>query len=228
MNDDRIVDYIRGINPEEEHDRKVQLAVRGLVELFPFLRVSLFAYSPLSFTGEGIIRMDRSGTYGMSEIREDVRSIPPVYSAVHSKKAEVVSHAGRGNLFPDKYVDRFNLSFLIIVPVIQSSTVVGTIFLDRYTKEGALSKDLITSLELYGKCLGQLLYNPSEQKIILSKRETEVLQQLAWGYSIKEIAGLFEISPFTVRDYAGSALKKLNVNHRGQGIAEAIRLGFIY
>ncbi|UOQ94611.1 LuxR C-terminal-related transcriptional regulator [Halobacillus shinanisalinarum] len=228
MNAEVIGNYVKEIHPAEQHDKKIHIAVKGFVELFPFLRVSLFAYSPLSFIGEGIIRMDESGSYGMSDIREDVRGIPPVYSVVHSKKATFVNNVREANSFPDKYVKRFNLSSLIIVPVIQSSTVVGAIFLDRYTGTGPLTKELITSLEQYGKCLGQLLYEPSEKKVILSKRETEVLQELAFGYSIKEIAGSFGISPFTVRDYVGSALRKLNVKHRGQGIAEAIRLGLIH
>ncbi|UOR11482.1 helix-turn-helix domain-containing protein [Halobacillus amylolyticus] len=228
MNAELIGNYVKGINPAEQHDKKVHTAVKGFVELFPFLRVSLFGYSPLSFIGEGIIRMDGSGVYGMSDIREDIRAIPPVYSVVHSKRAMFVSNAEEENSLPEKYVHRFKLSSLMIVPVIQSSTVIGGIFLDRYTGAGLPTRELITSLEQYGKCLGQLLYEPSDKKVHLSKRETEVLQELAFGYSIKEIAGSFGISPFTVRDYVGSALRKLNVKHRGQGIAEAIRLGLIH
>ncbi|MFD2922356.1 LuxR C-terminal-related transcriptional regulator [Halobacillus naozhouensis] len=224
MNAELITNYIKEINPRESHDKKVQEAVRGFIELFPFLRVSLFAYSPLTFIGESMIRIDASGTYTLGDIREDVREIPAVHSVVHTKRAALVSHAG----FPDKYVNRFNLSSLIIVPVMQCSTVVGTIFLDRYTGTGSLTKSLLSPLEHYGKCLGQLLYEPYDQTVALSKRETEALQQIAYGYSIKEIAVLLGISPFTVRDYVGSALKKLKVKHRGQGIAEAIRLGLIH
>ncbi len=224
MNAEMIANYIKEINPRESHDKKVAAAVRGFIELFPFLRVSLFAYSPLTFIGESMIRMDASGTYTPVDIREDVRKIPAVHSVVHTKRAALVSHKG----FPDKYVNRFNLSSLIIVPVMHCSTVVGTIFLDRYTGSDPLEKDLLSLLEQYGKCLGQLLYEPHHPGVALSKRETEVMQQIAYGYSMKEIAELLGISPLTVRDYVGSALKKLKVKHRGQGIAESIRLGLIH
>ncbi|MFF0827557.1 helix-turn-helix transcriptional regulator [Brevibacillus sp. NPDC003359] len=46
---------------------------------------------------------------------------------------------------------------------------------------------------------------------------------MSWGESVKEMADWMGISEFTVQDYIKSALKKLGVQNRAQGVADAIR-----
>jgi two-component system NarL family response regulator len=61
----------------------------------------------------------------------------------------------------------------------------------------------------------------------LSKRETQVLQQLACGKSNKEIGGALYISEGTVKFHVKSVLRKLNANARAEAIAIAARRGLL-
>ncbi len=61
----------------------------------------------------------------------------------------------------------------------------------------------------------------------LSKRETQVLQQLACGKSNKEIGGALYISEGTVKFHVKSVLRKLNAIGRAEAIAIAVRRGLL-
>ncbi|USK36135.1 LuxR C-terminal-related transcriptional regulator [Bacillus sp. F19] len=63
---------------------------------------------------------------------------------------------------------------------------------------------------------------------MLSNRETEVLQHLANGYCMKEMASYMKISEFTVRDYISAVIRKLGVNHRAEAVAARLRKGMIH
>ncbi|XGZ09400.1 response regulator transcription factor [Peribacillus sp. RS7] len=58
---------------------------------------------------------------------------------------------------------------------------------------------------------------------LLSKREVEVLQHLANGLGLKQMAPKMNVSEFTVRDHISSAIRKLGVSHRTEAVAVAIR-----
>jgi two-component system NarL family response regulator len=61
----------------------------------------------------------------------------------------------------------------------------------------------------------------------LSNRETQVLQQLAYGRSNKEIGQILYISEGTVKHHVKSILSKLDAIGRAEAIAIAIRRGLI-
>jgi len=61
----------------------------------------------------------------------------------------------------------------------------------------------------------------------LSHREIEVLEQIAFGNSNKEIARVLKISDQTVKNHITSILRKLAVNDRTQAVVYAIRHGWI-
>lgn len=56
--------------------------------------------------------------------------------------------------------------------------------------------------------------NTENSEISLSKRETEVLEQLSQGLDYKEIANNLFISPFTVRKHIENIYKNLHVNNK--------------
>jgi DNA-binding NarL/FixJ family response regulator len=61
----------------------------------------------------------------------------------------------------------------------------------------------------------------------LTAREREILQDLAGGRSIKEVAHLHGISHHTVGDHVKAIYRKLSVNSRSQAVNKAVRSGII-
>jgi DNA-binding NarL/FixJ family response regulator len=62
---------------------------------------------------------------------------------------------------------------------------------------------------------------------LLSKREAEVLNLLARGFSFLEIGDLLNISRSTVATYVKNIYQKLEVNSRSEAVFEASSLGII-
>lgn len=61
----------------------------------------------------------------------------------------------------------------------------------------------------------------------LSPRERCVLERLAAGDEIPEIAASMDVTPETVRTYAKAAMRKLGARTRPQAVAIALRVGEI-
>lgn len=64
-------------------------------------------------------------------------------------------------------------------------------------------------------------------KTVLSDRETEVLRQIAWGYSNKEIAAALRISVKTVEAHKTNAMRKLDIGSRIDIVRFAILQGWL-
>lgn len=69
-------------------------------------------------------------------------------------------------------------------------------------------------------------HNPKQVEL-LSKRESEVLNLLARGFSFHEIGDLLKISRSTVATYVKNIYQKLEVNSRSEAVFEASSLGII-
>lgn len=61
----------------------------------------------------------------------------------------------------------------------------------------------------------------------LSEREIEVLERLAEGLAVKEIAGALDISRATAAFHLGNIYQKLNVQSQTGAVAKALRAGII-
>jgi DNA-binding NarL/FixJ family response regulator len=61
----------------------------------------------------------------------------------------------------------------------------------------------------------------------LSRRETEILQMVAFGSTTKEVAHDLGISPHTVKTHLERIFEKLGANDRAQAVAIAIRRGIV-
>ena len=61
----------------------------------------------------------------------------------------------------------------------------------------------------------------------LSKRELEVLSEMAAGCSVKTIARKFNLSPYTVSDHTKAIYRKLNVKSNTQAIFEVKKMGWL-
>ena len=61
----------------------------------------------------------------------------------------------------------------------------------------------------------------------LSKRESEILQKVAYGATTKEVARDLSISPHTVKTHLERIFEKLGANDRAQAVAIALRQGLV-
>jgi DNA-binding NarL/FixJ family response regulator len=66
-----------------------------------------------------------------------------------------------------------------------------------------------------------------EEEVALTDRETEVLQRVAKGYTLPEIALQFGLSKHTIADYIKQVYRKLNVSSRAEAALEAARRGLV-
>lgn len=71
------------------------------------------------------------------------------------------------------------------------------------------------------------LQHPVEDGVHLTVRETEVLQRVAKGYTLLEIAQQFGLSRHTVDHYVKQVYRKLNVSSRAEAALEAARRGLV-
>ncbi len=65
------------------------------------------------------------------------------------------------------------------------------------------------------------------EAVALSARETEILQRVAKGFTLPEIAGQLGLSRHTVADYVKQIYRKLNVSSRAEAALEAARRGLV-
>ncbi|MDO5625610.1 MAG: response regulator transcription factor [Pseudomonadota bacterium] len=68
-------------------------------------------------------------------------------------------------------------------------------------------------------------FDPHE--VALNPRETEILQRVAKGFTLPEIAGQLGLSRHTVADYVKQIYRKLNVSSRAEAALEAARRGLV-
>lgn len=222
--------FLQTLTELDEQEEKIIVGLQGFFRFFPFSRLSLFSYSPINFIGEGLIYLDSDGNmFSMDHIRQDIRDIPQIYNVIRNKRAEyMVLHDSKEN-FPVKYIQQYELTSLLVVPLWLGPLVLGCVLIDGYKGSEPISDSLIFSVEEFfrlgvNKIAAAYL---EEEGARLSKREVEVLERLSDGWSTKEMADIMGISEFTARDYISSAMKKLGARHRAQAIAEAMRMGLI-
>lgn len=65
------------------------------------------------------------------------------------------------------------------------------------------------------------------QDISLTKRETEILQLVAKGFTRKEIANILGLSTNTIAKYTSFIYKKLNVSTKSEATLEAVKFGLV-
>jgi DNA-binding NarL/FixJ family response regulator len=87
--------------------------------------------------------------------------------------------------------------------------------------EGALSPQLATSM------LAEVQRESTDQEPAISPREEEVLQLVADGLSIPDVAKTLFISAKTVKNHLASIYEKLDARDRTQAVLRAVRMGII-
>lgn len=158
------------------HELKIEGILRVYLDLFPVLNAMLMRFSPLGYLGEGILSMDENGIGNIRDVRDDIRSIPAIYTAIRERKSRFVSSETFFQEINSKYINT-NTSCLI-VPILSGNTVVGYICSNVFPKDSSFQEDLLSDLTFYGKMVGQILEisSPVPKSAHLSKRELEVMR----------------------------------------------------
>lgn len=110
-----------------------------------------------------------------------------------------------------------------------------------YLLKGSPAADIISAVERVAK--GESLWTREEMRrasgvsqpapgqpdveIALTKRESEVLRQIALGLTNKEIAQSLHISYETVKEHVQHVLRKIGVSDRTQAAVWAVRRGLV-
>jgi DNA-binding CsgD family transcriptional regulator len=211
------------------HEERLLKILELYSDLYPVTNAYLFRFSPLGFLGEGIISLSAAGMVHIGDIRDDIRSLPIIYSAINEKKAKYCTGIEYLKQTSSKYITSSSVHSIVVVPICFRSVIIGYICSNEFVKEFNIDDKLLSSLTLYGKEVGKFLEKSDsvEDPQILSKRELEVMRKIAWGESTTEMADSMEISELTVKQYVKTAIKKLGVQNRSHAIGELFRRGII-
>ncbi|WP_155591814.1 response regulator transcription factor [Lysinibacillus cavernae] len=211
------------------HEELLIHILQVYLDSFPIKDAYLLRYSPIGFVAEGIIFLNESGGSHIGEIREEIRSFPIIYSAIVDKKAKFCTGMDYLKNISIKYsIPSQNNSFLI-VPIFIGQYVFGYICSTQLEEEIDISEKLLGDLTTFGNVIGQLIIQARSCKKegLLSKRELEVMRQVALGESTKEIAGFMNLSELTITQYVKSAIKKLHAKNRSHAISILYQEGII-
>jgi DNA-binding NarL/FixJ family response regulator len=73
----------------------------------------------------------------------------------------------------------------------------------------------------------EIQYVETPRETPLSRRESQILQKVAYGATTKEVAHDLGISPHTVKTHLERIFEKLGANDRAQAVAIALRKGLV-
>ncbi len=196
-------------------------------KILNFKRVALFGYSPFLKTIEGILGRNFD-QQKIQSFREPVNKLTPFKDAYLTKKpVHLFDSSGK---IPDVYVERFGLTSVLIVPIINDNKVYGWLILDQQGEKFETSKRVLEFSEIIGLRIGTYMgrseltipFN-NEMNINITEREAEILKFLAEGCDNKTIGEILNISEHTVRDHVSNLLIKFNAKNRAQVVAAGFR-----
>jgi two-component system response regulator DegU len=107
-----------------------------------------------------------------------------------------------------------------------STDEIATAIRDVAGGKTALSPQLAASMLEEVRRLDQPAAN--EEDRVVTKREEEVLQLIANGYSTTEVADQLYISQKTVKNHLASIYQKLDARDRTQAVLQAVRMGIVH
>ncbi|WP_144548672.1 response regulator transcription factor [Bacillus sp. X1(2014)] len=220
----------------------------GFGYFLPFKRCALFKFTNQESIGIGLIGHHFNNDE-VQAIAEKITNIPVLSESLVKLKSQVhemknfqpIYISSAENDLPERYVKKFDLGSLIIVPIYvpEEGKIIGGVILDQ--GQGihfTVDTSLFPALMKFGQSSGELLTKfikadikkqdlLIDDSITLSPREIEIIKLLADGASTAEAALKLYLSEFTVRDYISNIMKRLNAQNRTEVAVKAIRLGII-
>jgi DNA-binding NarL/FixJ family response regulator len=224
-----LMEKIAQLEETESHEEKLYKILESYMSLYPVRNSYLFRFSPLGYLGEGIIMLNSTGIVYINEIRDNIRTLPIIYSAILERRAKYCSGIEFLKQTNSKYILTSNVKSMAVVPICCSSAVIGYICTTEFTQNAVIDQSLLSSFTTYGRMVGKYMEKTNHIKETpeLSKRELEVMRKISWGGSMKEMAAEMEISEVTVKQYVKSAIKKLGAHNRSHAVGELLRRGII-
>jgi DNA-binding NarL/FixJ family response regulator len=73
----------------------------------------------------------------------------------------------------------------------------------------------------------EIQYVEQRPETPLSRREAQIVQMVAYGATVKEVAHQLGISPHTVKTHLERVYEKLGANDKAQAVAIAFRKGLV-
>ncbi|MFD1428112.1 DNA-binding CsgD family transcriptional regulator [Kroppenstedtia sanguinis] len=211
-------------------------SVRFIVENTQYHRGALFWYSSVTRTVEGIYSYQVDLTK-VRQVRALESNIPGIAWAIRETRPIYLQDAKL--FFPLYYVKQFRLTSLLACTLYgENKQPAGFLLLDQDGEpfdhpdakglrllEFLIARvSMVLRVKLYEST--PLSPRPPASKL-LTRREQELLQMIAYGYSTKHIGELLHISEHTAAEYAQTTLKKLNAKNRSEAVAKGFRLGII-
>lgn len=222
---------ISKLEKQSIHSQEEQLyqMLQVYLNLFPVLNAYFFRYSPIGYLAEGVILVDSNGLQNIGDMRDDIRTLPVVYPALHERRAKYCSGIEYFKRTSSKYIIPTSVNSVIVVPFTYKSIVIGYICSHEKKKRTVIDEKLLDSFTEFGKLAGNLIIqsNSSVESPLLSRRELEVMKRISWGESIKEMANKMDITESTVKQYIKTAIRKLGARNRTHAIGELFRMGVI-
>ncbi|WP_160719444.1 response regulator transcription factor [Bacillus sp. USDA818B3_A] len=224
-----ILSSIQDLEETQSHEDKLYKILEIYMNLFPVKNSFLFRYSHFGFIGEGIISINPNGLVHIRDIRDDIRSLPIIYSALYERKAKYCSGIEYLRQVNSKYITSSNVNSFLVVPICFGSVSIGYICTNEFKNDAIINEHTLTSFTQFGRQVGRIMEktNGPENTQLLSRRELEVMKRISWGESTKEMADTMDLSEVTINQYVKSAIKKLGVQNRVQAVAELFRKGIL-
>ncbi|MGG0718594.1 LuxR C-terminal-related transcriptional regulator [Robertmurraya massiliosenegalensis] len=224
-----ISNELRELECAPTYEDKLYKILETYMKLFPVKNSFLFRYSHLGFLGEGIISINADELIHIRDIRDDIRSLPIIYSALYERKAKYCSGIDYLRQVNSKYITSSNVNSLAVIPICFNSVAIGYICTNEFNKEALIDQKLLASLTTYGHNVGKILERSHDliKTRLLSKRELEVMKRVSWGESTKEMANIMNLSELTINQYVRAAIKKLGAQNRVHAVSILFRNGIL-
>ncbi|SFS30360.1 helix-turn-helix transcriptional regulator [Marininema halotolerans] len=233
---DKIVQFDTLLLGAHSLEDVMRLTVHRIVEAIGYKRSALFWYSPITRTVEGTHAYHVDIT-DLRRIRSFEANIPGMTWMIRQNRPLYIQDACL--YIPDHFIKHFHLQSLLVATLqVDQHQPVGFLLIDQGGKPFAPSTEELNLLEKLTSrvsvALRPKLYeyptlsaHPPASPV-LTHREQEILQMIAYGYSTRHIGETLHISEHTVAEHAQGILKKLNSKNRSEAVAKGLRLGLIH
>lgn len=215
------------IDRETTHEGKLIAMLESFINSFPVENAYLFRYSSIGYLGEGVIALENNKIHYIHEERYDLRTLPAIMNGIREKRALFTCDKDLVKLTPSNHIINKKVTSFLAVPVLQRGIVTAFIYSSLFKENINLDEELLDAMSFFGKKVGELIHEPHMEKDLLSKRELEVMKDIANGYIVKEIAIRHSISESTIDQYIKQARKKLNATNRPHAVALMFKLGIL-
>ena len=150
---DTIQERIQKLEETSGQEEQLYKILQVYLDLFPVQDAYLLRYSPLGYLGEGIFSLTASGVLHIKEMRDDVRSVPIIYSAILEKKAKYCSEIDSLKQMTS-HTFLSTVTALLVTPICFGSVVVGYICSSKFIEGVPIDNQLLLALTVYGTTVG--------------------------------------------------------------------------